>query len=481
MDATTTRDRVRAGELSPSETVEAAITRAEALNPAINAIVQPAFDAARRRAAELDAGSDPAAGGPLAGVPILLKDLFCPVAGDTAYQGNRLLQELDHRYAETGAVARRLAEAGSISLGRSHSPELGCGQSPAAAETALYGPCRNPWDLTRSPLGSSGGAAAAVAAGIVPLAHASDGGGSIRIPASACGLVGLKPSRGRISPAPAGEAWAGGVTDGMMARTVADAALGLDVLAGPEPGDAYRAAVDAPGGGWLALVGADPGRLRIGLCTSLPYVDTDPVCVEAAEAAARLLASLGHRVEPGHPPSMDHLDYMYDYIRVIRVSLSASLNGLAAQLGRPFTEADVEPGTWLNAERGAQVSGADYAASRERLSRFTRDMVGWWRDGDGDGHDLLLTPTLGVEPPPLGWLVDGPERELTARLARVTPFLPQFNVTGQPAISLPLHRTAAGLPIGVQLVAAPGREDVLVRLAAQLEQAAPWAGTFPAL
>ena len=488
-DAITTRARVLAGELRPSEAVEAAIGRAEAVNPAINAIVEPAFDAARRRAAELDAGADPAAAGPLAGVPILLKDLFCPVAGDTAYQGNRLLKELDHRYAETGAVARRLAAAGSVSIGRSHSPELGCGQSPAAAETALYGPCRNPWDLARSPLGSSGGAAAAVAAGIVALAHASDGGGSIRIPASACGLVGLKPGRGRISPAPAGEAWAGGVTDGMVARTVADAALGLDVLAGPEPGDAYRAAVDAPAGGWLAQVGADPGRLRIGLCTSLPYVETDPVCVEAAEAAARLLASLGHTVEPGHPAAMDHLDYMYDYIRVIRVSLTATMNGLAAELGRPFTEADVEPGTWLNAQRGARVSGADYAASRERLNRFTRDMVGWWRSPDGfdrdggdrRGFDLLLTPTLGVEPPPTGWLVDSPERELTARLARVTPFLPQFNVTGQPAVSLPLHRTAAGLPIGVQLVAAPGREDVLVRLAAQLEQAAPWAGTFPAL
>ena len=474
-DACETARLVRSGQLSPVETVNEAIARAEAVNSTINAIVEPAYQPACDQAARDQDASDRLTGR-LAGVPLLLKDLFCPVAGDTAYQGNRLLRQLGYRYPETGAVARRLAAAGSLNLGRSHSPELGSGNSPAAAETDLYGPSRNPWDLRRSPLGSSGGAAAAVAAGVVPLAHASDGGGSIRIPASACGLVGLKPSRGRISAAPAGELWAGGVTDGVVSRTVADTALALDVLAGPEPGDPYRAEL-APGEGWLAEVGRDPGSLRIGLCTALPYATTNPLCVEAAQAAAQLLESLGHNVEVSHPEVLDHLDYMYDYIRVIRVSLAAAMRSLGDTIGRAFTADDVEPGTWINFQRGLKVSAADYVASRERLHRFTRHTIDWWEDG----HDLLLTPTLGTPPPSVGWLVDGDERELTARLSAVTPFMPQFNVTGQPAISVPLHWTEASLPIGVQLVAAPGREDMLLRIAGQLEAAAPWASRYAAL
>ena len=230
MDAVELSELVRARLLSPGEAVDAAIARAEATNPVLNAIVESDYDAARARAETV------ARDGLLAGVPTLLKDLGAPLEGDRGYRANRVLREMDYRYRYTGNVARRLAAAGAVSLGRSHSPELGSGNCPAAAETALYGPCRNPWDLDRTALGSSGGAAAAVAAGIVAIAHASDGGGSIRLPASACGVVGLKPSRGRISIAPEGEGWAGGATDGVISRTVRDTALGLDVLAGWEPG-----------------------------------------------------------------------------------------------------------------------------------------------------------------------------------------------------------------------------------------------------
>lgn len=458
-------ERVRSGDVSAASSLEAAVVRAEAINPSINAIVSPDYEGARRRAAEVDPSA------PLAGVPIVLKDLFCPVEGDTAYHGNRLLADLDWRYSTTGAVARRLAEAGTVSLGRSHSPEFGCGQCPAASETVLYGPTRNPWNLDHSPLGSTGGGAAAVAAGIVAAAHASDGGGSIRMPAAANGLVGLKPSRARISHAPAGDMWAGGATDGVITRTVADAAAFLDVLAGPEPGDPYW--LPTPTTPFLHEVGRDPGHLRIGICTELPYAETDPECVAATRDVAQLLETLGHRVEVGHPAAMDHLDYLYDYIRVIRVSLSEEMGAFETAVGRPFSADDVEDGTWINLERGRRISGTDYVVSLERLSAFTRAMVAWWSD-----FDLLLTPTTGITTPLVGYLVDGDERTLASRLTPVTLYTAQFNATGQPAISLPLGWPDDGLPVGVQLVAAPAREDLLLRVSAQLEQAAPWADRY---
>ena len=482
-DATALAWRVRAGEIDAARTVEDAAARCEQVNPTINAIVEQTFDAARERAAALDASGTST--GLLAGVPIALKDLFCPAEGEPGYQGNRRLAELDYRYPETGAIARRLAEAGAISIGHSHSPELGGGQCPAAAETHLYGPTRNPWNTDHTVLGSSGGAAAAVAAGIVRIAHASDGGGSIRIPASANGLVGLKPSRGRISNAPAGEAWGGGTTDGAVALTVRDAALALDVLAGSEPGDPYVPAHRAPPAGYVAEVGQEPGRLRIGVSSTIPFEDTDPACTQATEAAAGLLDGLGHRVETALPEPMATNDYMYDYVRIMRASATATLRSFEGVLGRPWAEDDVEPVAWINYQRGAKISAPDVLASRERLHQFTRRIVQWWNEvpGQGDGFDLLLTPTLGVVPPRVGHLVEGDERTLTRRLAKVTPYLPQFNVSGQPAISVPLGTpegmSPEGLPIGVHLVAAPGREDVLLRVAAQMEQAAPWSQRRP--
>lgn len=460
--ATIVAARVRQGTSRPEAEVAAAIDRAERVNGELRAIVGSTYDRARSAAA---AG---APDGLLAGVPIVLKDLFCPLEGDPAHQGNRALAAIDHRYDHTGAVARRLVEAGAISIGRSHSPELGCGQCPATSETALHGPTRNPWDPTRTPLGSSGGAAAAVAAGIVPIAHATDGGGSIRMPASATGLVGLKPSRGRISNAPMGELWAGGITDGVVTRTVADTALALDVLAGPEPGDLHIAPpLDA---GFRQQLDIEPGPLRIGVCTNVPYAETHPDCEAATVAAAQLLDQLGHRIDDEQPEAMAELDYLRHYMRTVRVSLVAELAMFEPALGRPFTEADVEPGTWINQQRGRKVSAVDYVDSRDRLIAYSRRLIGWWHDG----HDLLLTPTVAVPPPPVGHLIDGDERTLSERLIPITAFTPQFNVSGQPAISLPLGQSSDGLPIGVQLVAAPGREDLLLQVASQLEQAAPW-------
>ena len=482
-DATALAGRVRAGEIDAATAVEEAIARCESVNPTINAIVEPTFESARQRAAESAASGNRA--GLLAGVPIALKDLFCPAEGDPGYQGNLRLAECDYRYPATGSVARRWTEAGAISIGRSQSPELGGGQCPAAAETQLYGPTRNPWNTDHTVLGSSGGAAAAVAAGIVPIAHASDGGGSIRIPASANGLVGLKPSRGRISSAPAGEGWGGGTTDGAVALTVRDAALALDVLAGPEPGDPYVPAHPSPADGYVAEIGKDPGQLRIGVSSTIPFEDTDPFCTGAAESAASALANLGHRVEPALPEAMTTNDYMYDYVRIMRASATATMRSFESVLGRTWGEDDMEPVAWINYQRGEKISGADILASRERLHQFTRRLVQWWnpQPGDGDGFDLLLTPTLGVVPPPVGYLVEGDERTLVRRLAKVTPYLPQFNVSGQPAVSVPLGTpegmSPEGLPIGVQLVAAPGREDVLLRVAAQMEQAAPWSQRRP--
>ncbi|MCH9669956.1 MAG: amidase [Gammaproteobacteria bacterium] len=463
--------RVRDGERTAVELVDSAIKRAKNANATLNAIIEPAYEAAYA-AAEAGVDTLSASPSPLAGVPTLLKDLLTPASGETAYQGNRVLRERDHRYAQTGAVARRLAQAGMVSLGRTHSPEFGCGNCTAASETELYGSTRNPWDPALTPMGSSGGTAAAVASGIVPIAQASDGGGSIRMPASACGIVGLKPSRGRVSNAPAGEVWAGGCTQGVLARTVRDAAAGLDILSGPELGDPYANAIHET---LYSQLGATPTPLRIGVCPQLPFVDTAPACLDAVQDAADLLAQLGHQVERSHPAALDSVDYLYDYITIIRVSLAAELENLGPVIGRPWQADDMEDGSWVNYSRGRKVGAMDYANAREKLHTWTREVLQWW----AAGHDVLLMPTLAGPPPQLGYLVSGNERERTERLAATIPFTPQFNVTGQPAISMPLHWTEQGVPIGVQLIAAPGRDDLLVRLAAQLERARPWAWRTP--
>ena len=474
-EARTLAARVRAGEIKPSVGVGAAIDAATRLDPELGAIVAPTFDTARARAADLDRSLDrPGSPPALVGVPLVMKDLGGPIEGDPAPNGNRVLRHLGVLHRATGAVGRRLLAAGAVSIGRSHSPELGSGNCPASSETALFGATRNPWDSSRTPMGSSGGSAAAVAAGIVPVAHATDGGGSIRMPASACGVVGLKPSRGRVSAEPEATAWGGGVIDGAITRSITDTAVLLDVLAGNEPGDDVVA--PPPARPYLDEVDRNPGSLRCGVMTDVPYADTDPACRAAVELTADLLDDHGHQVVRAHPPDLDSLDYLYHYITVIRASGAAALAALESEIGRPWTADDVEDGTWVNYQRGLRVTAPAYIAALGALTAFTRRVTNWWSE-----FDVLVTPTLAVPPPPIGWLVEGDDRQRRDRLGATMPFTAQFNATGQPAVSLPLHWTDDGLPIGTQLVAAPFREDVLIRLGSQLEAAEPWAHRYPPL
>jgi amidase len=464
LDATAQADLVRRGEVSPGELAEAAIARIEAVNPKLDAVIRTRFDAAR-----LEAEGD-LPDGPFRGVPILLKDLGCLVAGEPTAFGIGALRDLT--FPVTSYLARQFRAAGFLPLGRTNVPELG---TTVTTEPRSFPPARNPWDPGHSTGGSSGGSAAAVAAGMVAVAHASDGGGSIRIPASECGLVGLKPTRGRVSQGPlVGEGWAGSVTDGAVTRTVRDAAGVLDAISKPMPGDPYYA---PPLARPLALeVGADPGRLRIGLLDrpgAAGYLD-DPQCRAAVAGAASLLESLGHHLEQSAPAAMFEQEVQRHFITIIAADTEAALLAFEALLGRPVGEEELEPRNAAYRRAGRKLSAVAYLQSRAWLATWARRMAGWWRE-----YDLLVTPTLGAPPPQLGWFTAaGPEEE-GARIASLIPYTSQFNLTGQPAISLPLHWTPGGLPVGVQLAAAYGREDILIRVASQLEQAAPWSQRRP--
>ena len=469
LDATAQAELVRSGQASPLELVDAAIERIERLNPQLNAVIHERFDKARAEAQ----GDLPA--GPFRGVPFVLKDLDGYSAGDPYYGGTRFLRDHDWRPAHDSYLTERFRAAGLVCVGRTNSPELGL---VPTTEPETYGPTRNPWDTGRSTGGSSGGSAAAVASGMVPLGHAGDGGGSIRIPASECGLVGLKPSRGRHSLGPeAGESWGGLVARLAVTRSVRDTAALLDAVQGAMPGDPYTA--PPPTRPYVDELGADPGSLRIGLRVDAPGAvgDPHPDAVAAAEAAAALLESLGHRVEIGSPEALDDAEFVAYFINAYNAWVARDLERLGQAVGTPVTEADVEAGTWALAEAGRQVSATEYLAAVEYLHDFTRRVAGWWVGG----FDLLLTPTIPEPPPVLGEFSGTPDNPLVGlfRSAEIVPFTAPFNTTGQPAVSLPLHWNADGLPIGVQLVAAYGREDQLVAVSAQLEAAAPWAGRRP--
>jgi len=450
--------------VSPRELVEAAIARIEAVNPKLDAVIRTRFDAAR-----LEADGD-LPDGPFRGVPILLKDLGCVVAGEPTAFGLAALHNV--AFPVTSYLAEQFRAAGFVALGRTSVPELG---TTVTTEPLSFPPARNPWDPGRSTGGSSGGSAAAVAAGMVAVAHASDGGGSIRIPASECGLVGLKPTRGRVSQGPlVGEAWAGGVIDGAVTRTVRDAAGVLDVISKPMPGDPYYAPpLPRP---LVQEVGAAPGRLRIGVLDHPGregYLD-DPQCRAAVAAAASLLESLGHHVEQSAPEAMFEKELPRHFNTIIAADTEATFRAFEALLGRPIGQEEIEPRNAAYRRSGSELGAVAYLASRAWFGTWARQMASWWND-----HDLLVTPTLGAPPPQLGWFTEaGPERE-GSRVASFIPYTAQFNMTGQPAVSLPLHWTPDGLPVGVQLVAAYGREDVLIRVASQLEQAAPWSDRHP--
>ncbi|HEY3958059.1 MAG TPA: amidase family protein [Streptosporangiaceae bacterium] len=464
LDATAQADLVRRGEVSATELAEAAIARIDAVNPRLDAVIRTRFDAARQEAV----GDLP--DGPFRGVPILFKDLGCTVAGEPAAFGVGPMRDL--AWPVTSYLAEQFQAAGFVALGRTNVPELG---TTVTTEPRSFPPARNPWDTGHSTGGSSGGSSAAVAAGLVPVAHANDGGGSIRIPASECGLVGLKPTRGRVSQGPlVGEAWAGGVADGAVTRTVRDAAGVLDVISGRMPGEPYYA---PPFRRPLAQeVGADPGRLRIGVLDR-PGLDgylDDPQCRAAVASAARLLESLGHHVAESAPTAMFEQEFVHHFTTLIAADSEATFQAFEMLLGRPIGEDEIEPRNAAYRQAGRALSVVAYLQSRAWLSMWGRRMADWW-----GGHDLLLTPTLGARPPELGWFTAaGPEQE-GPRIVSFIPYTAQFNMTGQPAITLPLHWTPEGLPVGVQLAAAYGREDILVRIASQLEQAAPWSGRHP--
>jgi amidase len=469
LDATAQAELVRRGDATPLELVDAAIARIEALQPQVNALTTERFERARAEAAAADLPE-----GPFRGVPLLLKDLGCTLEGEPDHEGMRALRDADHRAPVTSHLARRYRAAGLVVLGRASTPELGI---MPTTEPAAYGPTRNPWDLTRTAGGSSGGSAAAVASGMVPVAHATDGGGSIRIPAACCGLVGLKPSRGRVSVGPGSAEISRPLSvQFAVTRSVRDAAALLDVAAGEEPGDPVVPA--PPSTPYAAGLAAHPGRLRVGLMTTFPGSDepVDADAVATTELAARLLEAAGHHVEVAHPDALDQPDRMAAFVPIWSAMAAASLATWGATLGRDLTAADVEPLTWLLAEHGRRVDAVAYMQALATMGALSRRVARWWGTADAPGFDLLLTPTLAEPAPELG-VLSTPDDPFTgyARGGTFTPFTPVFNQTGQPAISLPLGQSGAGMPVGVHLVAAYGREDLLLQVAAQLEAAAPWA------
>jgi amidase len=470
LDATGQAHLVRTGQVSPSELVAAAIDAAQHRNPAINAIIHPRYDAALVEAATTSVEH----GGPFPGVPMVVKDLGCNIGGEPAHGGTRALQRIEYTAPHDSSLYRRFRRAGFVTIGRTNTPEWG---STITTEPIAYGASRNPWNTNHSTGGSSGGSAAAVAAGIVSVGHANDGGGSIRIPASECGLVGLKPSRGRVSGAPdVGEGWAGASIEGAVNRSVRDAAAVLDAIAGYEPGDPYTAPpFQRP---LRDEVGVPPGRLRIGVLSGAEMNGmVHPECITAVDRAAALLEAAGHHLEASAPEAMFDPDYADRFVAVLAACTAYDVRQLERILGRAVTEDDLEDDNLRYAAVGRTVSAVDYLQCLAEQHAWCRRMLSWWHPADGShGFDLLLSPVLAAPPPPIGWL-SGPEGG--QRVGQLLLFTAQFNVTGQPAISLPLHTTADGLPVGVQLVAANGREDVLVRVAAQLEAAAPWTALAP--
>ncbi|MBK7948788.1 MAG: amidase [Deltaproteobacteria bacterium] len=458
LDATAQAELVAGGALTPLELVEAAIARIERVNPRLNAVIHPLYEKAR------EAARSPAlARGPFRGVPFLVKDAVCTTAGDPYHAGMRFLKRHAYRAPRDTELARRFRAAGFVFVCKTNTPELALS---ATTEPLAYGPTRNPWSLEHSTGGSSGGSAAAVAAGLAPAGHANDMGGSIRIPASHCGLVGLKPSRARGTLAPAfGEYWGPLTHEHVVTRSVRDSAAILDCIAGPAAGDPYTAPpFTRP---LRDEVGTPPGRLRIGLVTQAGSRATHPDCVAAAESTAALLASLGHTIEPVRIPELD-APQMGPWIAP---AVARDLDRYAALVGQPIGPDDVEPMNWMMAEQGRAMSAVEYVKQSEAAFAWARALSAYW----GRDFDVLLTPTAGAPPPRIGELGPlVPIPELLAGLGAYTIFTMPFDVTGQPAISLPLAWNGAGLPIGSQLVAEYGREDVLIRLAAQLEEARPW-------
>ncbi|HEV2944415.1 MAG TPA: amidase [Solirubrobacteraceae bacterium] len=457
-------EMVRTGEVSSHELVEISLERIEELNPQLNAFVEIDAERALAAADEVSSGDER----PFAGVPIAIKNNRA-VQDLRLTLGCSLMKDNVARYDHN--ITRRLRAAGFVIVGTTTLPEYGI---LPVSEARLFGPTRNPWDPGRTPGGSSGGAAAAVAAGMVPVAHGNDGGGSLRIPAACCGLVGLKPARGRISSAP--DRGEGPLDiDGVLTRTVADTAAILDVLAGYETGDANWA--PPPSEPFAAALLHPPGALRIAATTLPPIPDAtvDELCVRAVADAAELLRSLGHEVEEVELPwRTDGVRELFGVVFGIQLALSMTASGIVA--GREPTPEDMEPMSWAIFSLARELNAVQGAGAATQLQRFSRRLAAFL-----DPYDALLTPALAERPLPIGTLdTAAPDPMSTfTRSSYFTPFTASFNAGGQPGISLPLFHGEDGLPLGVQIVGRPAGEAGLLALAAQLEEARPWADRRP--
>lgn len=464
VDATAQAELVRRREIKPIELVDAAIGRIERLNPSINAVIRPLYDQARATAL------GPLPDGPFPGVPFLLKDLLAAYAGAPMASGSAFT--CDFVPKQDSELVIRQKRAGLIIVAKTNTPELGI---MPTTEPRLFGPTHNPWETGRTPGGSSGGAAAAVAAGLVAMAHASDGGGSIRIPASCCGVFGLKPTRARNPLGPGfGDVNSGLIVEHAVTRSVRDSAALLDATSGPDVGDPYWA--PPPTRPYLSEVGADPGHLRIAFTTAaLNDAPVHPDCVAAVHQAASLCADLGHNVVEA-APAIDGDLMIRSFMTLWAAGAACTLDGLAAVTGRTPTEDQFEPTTWAVYQLGRRKSAPTYLLALQALQRIARDVARFFLD-----YDIWLTPTIAEPPTRLGAFNPPPGDPMYAmrRSGLFSPFTSICNITGQPAMSVPLHWNTEGLPIGTHFVGRFGDEATLFRLASQLEEARPWANRRP--
>ena len=464
LDATAQAELVRRKEVQATELVEAAIERIERLNPKLNAVVTTMYEQARA----VTTGELP--DGPFAGVPFLLKDLGAPYDGVRMTLGANLLR--DFVPGHDSELVARLKRCGLIILGKTNTPEFGL---LPTTEPRLFGPCRNPWDTGRTTGGSSGGSAAAVAAGLVPMAHANDGGGSIRIPASCCGLFGLKPTRARNPLGPDfGDLMSGLVIDHAVTRSVRDSAALLDATSGPDLGDPYWA--PPPARPFLQEVGAAPGRLRIAFTTTAATgVPVHADCVSAVSDAAALCADLGHEVVETAPAVEGEL-VTQAFMTVWSAGCAWTIDGIALITGEAPNKDQFEPLTWALYEMGRQQNASDYLHAVTNLQNVSRKIARFLLD-----YDVWLTPTLSEPPVPLGTFDSPPENPLQGmvRAVEFVPFTPICNATGQPAMSVPLFWNADDLPVGTQFIGRFGDEATLFCLGAQLEKARPWTDRRP--
>lgn len=451
-------------QLTPLELLIATRQRLEAINPKLNATAQVFFDKAE---AQIKQGLP---SGAFKGVPFVLKDLGQQMAGTITTYGSRVFKDNKPDFDST--LVARYKQAGLVIFAKTTSPEFGL---TTTTESVLFGETHNPWNLERTSGGSSGGSSALVATRVVPMAHGSDGGGSIRIPASCCGLFGLKPTRGRVPIGPTQfEGWNGCSHHHALTISVRDSAALLDATAGAELGSPYFS--PQPARSFLKEVGADPGKLRIALAVATPAgTPLDPECKKAALDAAKLCEGLGHKVEEAQPPIED--GWMRQaFLTVLRVSLARTLDDAAKPLGRPVTDKDVEPVTWLLAQAGRAVNAVTYSRAIATMHQVGLAMAKFQQS-----YDVILSPTLARPPVPLGVLSLSPANvaQYTKDVTEFGPYTALYNVTGQPSMSVPLHWSADGLPIGVMFSGRFGEDAILIRLAAQLEEAKPWAALRP--